>query len=152
VTTAAPVVFRVEQETSMRLPLTGRCQCDKIRYEMTEAPQLVCTCHCIDCQRITSSAFSLGITLPETGFRLTAGEPRPLQRTADSGRLNIRFVCPDCACWIYSQPQDGVIRVRAGTLDDTSWLRPTRHIWTRSKQPWITFCEGDEIFEGEPPA
>jgi hypothetical protein len=45
-----------------------------------------------------------------------------------------------------------VIRVRAGTLDDTSWLRPTRHIWTRSKQPWITLAEGDQIFEAQPPA
>jgi hypothetical protein len=25
-------------------------------------------------------------------------------------------------------PRDGLIRVRGGTLDDTSWLRPTRHI------------------------
>jgi hypothetical protein len=88
----------------LKLPLTGRCQCGKIRYEVTEAPQLVYTCHCIDCQRITSSAFSLGIAFPETGFRLTADEPRPLQRIADSGRLNIRFVCPTCTCWIYSQP------------------------------------------------
>ena len=50
----------------------------------------------------------------------------------DSGRLNTRFVCPDCACWVYSLPRGGVVRVRAGTLDDTSWLQPTRHIWTRS--------------------
>jgi hypothetical protein len=94
---------------------------------------------------------SLGIALPKTAFRLAAGEPRPLQRMADSGRLNTRFVCPDCACWLYSLPRDGFIRVRTGTLNDTSWLRPTRHIWTRSKQPWITFAEGDETFEGEPP-
>jgi hypothetical protein len=62
----------------------------------------------------------------------------------------MRFVCPDCASWVYSLPHGGVIRVRAGTLDDTSWLRPTRHIWTRSKQPWVTFPERGEIFEGEP--
>jgi hypothetical protein len=49
----------------------------------------------------------LGIALPEAAFRLTAGEPRPLQRMADSGRLNTRFVCPDCACWIYSLPRWG---------------------------------------------
>jgi len=41
--------------------------------------------------------------------------------------------------------------VRAGTLDDMSWLRPTRDIWIRSKQPWITLPEGDEIFEAQPP-
>ena len=118
---------------------------------ITQAPELVYTCHCTDCQRFTSSAFSLGIALPETAFRLTAGEPRPLQRMADSGRVNTRFVCPDCACWLYSLPRDGVIRVRAGTLDDRSWLRPTRHIWTRSKQPWIALAEGDETFEGPQP-
>jgi hypothetical protein len=26
----------------MKLPQTGGCQCGKIRYEITEAPQLVC--------------------------------------------------------------------------------------------------------------
>jgi hypothetical protein len=40
--------------------------------------------------------------------------------------------------------------VRAGTLDDTSWLKPTAHIWTRSKQPWITLPEGDRCFETQP--
>ena len=49
----------------MNLPQTGGCQCGKVRYEITEIPQLVYTCHCRDCQRITSSAFSLGITLPK---------------------------------------------------------------------------------------
>jgi hypothetical protein len=48
----------------MELPQTGGCQCGKIRYEITEVPELVTTCHCTDCQRITSSAFSLGIALP----------------------------------------------------------------------------------------
>jgi hypothetical protein len=43
-----------------------------------------------------------------------------------------------------------MIRVRAGTLDDTSWLRPARHIWARSKQPWVTFANGDGIFDGQP--
>jgi hypothetical protein len=93
----------------------------------------------------------VGIAPPETAFRLTAGAPRRSKRMADSGRLNTRFECSDCVCWIYSLPHDGVVRVCAGTLDDTSWLRPTRHIWTRSRQPWITFAEGDETFEVQPP-
>jgi hypothetical protein len=45
----------------------------------------------------------------------------------------------------------GTIRnVRGGTLDDTSWLRPTVHLWTRRKQPWIAIPEGDQIFETQP--
>jgi hypothetical protein len=94
----------------------------------------------------------MGVVVPETAFRLAGIEPRQLQRTADSGRVNTRLVCPESGTWICGMPRDGINRVRAGTLDDTSWLRPTRHIWTRSKQPWITLPEGDEVFERQPPA
>ena len=52
----------------MKLPQTGGCQCGNIRYEITEAPQSVYTCHCTDCQRLTSSAFSIGVVVAETAF------------------------------------------------------------------------------------
>ena len=135
----------------MKLPQTGGCQCSKIRFEISEEPILIYTCHCTDCQRLTGSAFSIGVVVSSKAFRLMGIEPRQLQRIADSGRINTRLVCPECGSWICGAPRDGVIRVRAGTLDDTSWLRPTRHIWTSRKQPWITFPEGDEVFEKQPP-
>ncbi|MGH7053718.1 MAG: GFA family protein [Stellaceae bacterium] len=131
----------------MRLPQTGGCLCGAIRYEMTEEPQLVYTCHCTDCQRLTGSAFSMGVVVAERAFRLHGVAPRPLQRAADSGRVATRLVCPQCGSWVCGTPRDGLVRVRAGTLDETSWLRPTRHIWTRSRQSWITLPEGDEVFD-----
>ena len=136
----------------MDLPKHGGCQCGAIRYEISEAPRLVYTCHCNACQRLTSSAFSLGLVVAEKAFKMSGIEPRSLLRRADSGRVNTRLVCPECGTWIAGLPRDGVVRVRGGTLDDTSWLRPTRHIWTSRKQPWITFPEGDEVFEVQPPA
>ena len=84
----------------MKLPQTGGCQCGKIRYEITEIPQSVYTCHCTDCQRLTSSAFSIGLVVAETAFRRSGAEPRSLQRTADSGRTNTRLVCPECGSWV----------------------------------------------------
>jgi hypothetical protein len=59
----------------MHLPQTSGCLCRKIRYEITETPQLVYTCHCTACQHQTSSAFSLGVAVPETGFRLLRVNP-----------------------------------------------------------------------------
>jgi len=136
----------------MQLPLTGGCQCGMLRYEIEEAPRLVYTCHCTDCQPMTSSAFSMAIVVTETAFRLIKGEPRLIARTADSGRVTTRWVCPDCGGWISGSPRpDAAVRtVRAGTLDDTSWLRPTVHFWTRSKQPWITLPAGTRTFETQP--
>jgi hypothetical protein len=134
----------------MKLPQTGGCLCGKIRYEISEAPRLVYTCHCTECQRLTSSAFSIALAV--AGFRLTGDEPKPLESIADSGRVKVRWVCPECGCWLFStgKPGDGLHRVRAGTLDDTSWLCPTMHFWTRNKQPWITLPGGDQTFETQP--
>jgi len=60
----------------MNLPQTGGCLCGKIRYEITEAPQLVYTCHCVDCQRLTSSAFSMATVVTDGAFRLLGAEPQ----------------------------------------------------------------------------
>jgi hypothetical protein len=136
----------------MKLPQTGGCHCGAVRYEITEAPQLVYACHCTDCQKITSSAFSMAIVLPTGAFRLIKGEPQAVQRTADSGYVATRMICSNCGSWVYAGPRPGstVRNVRAGTLDDTSWLRPTAHIWARSKQPWVVLPEDDRIFETQP--
>jgi hypothetical protein len=60
-------------------------------------------------------------------------------------------VCPECGSWICAAPRAGsaMRTVRAGTLDDTSWLRPTVHFWTRSAQPWV-LPEGSQRFETQP--
>jgi hypothetical protein len=113
---------------------------------------MVYACHCTDCQRLTSSAFSMAIVVPAEAFRLTAGEPRVIQRTADSGRVTNFWFCPNCSSWIFAGPRpDSTVRnVRAGTLDDTSWLRPTVHFWTLRKQPWVVLPEGVQSFETQP--
>ena len=141
---------------AMKLPLTGGCLCSALPYEISEMPTAIYTCHCTDCQRMTSSAFALAITVPDRAFRLTSGEPRLLQKIADSGRTVTRWLCPECGCWVVGGPQPGaspeemIRRVRAGTLDDTSWLKPTAHFWTRSKQPWVGIPAGDQVFETQP--
>ena len=144
-----------KRDPAMKLPQTGGCQCGALRYEVSEAPQLVYTCHCTECQRLTGSAFSMALVVSAAALHFAGPEPRPLQRTADSGRTVTRWVCPDCGTWIWSGPKPDPImldalRVRAGTLDDTSWLRPTVHFWTRSAQPWVLLPEGDRRFETQP--
>ena len=135
----------------MKLPPTGGCQCGAVRYEITEAPQLAYTCHCTDCQRMTSSAFSIGVVLPANAFKLTQGTPQAVQRTADSGRVPTCWICGKCGSWVFAGPSpDSTRNIRGGTLDDTSWLHPTVHFWTRSKQPWIALPEGSQIFETQP--
>jgi hypothetical protein len=143
-------------KAAMKLPQTGGCLCDALRYEITEAPILAYTCHCTACQKLTSSAFSSALIVAAEACRFTGGETRSFQRTADSGRTVTRWVCVECGTWVCNGAKPGtapagtVFALRAGTLDDTSWLRPTVHFWTRSAQPWVILPEGDTRFETQP--
>src|SRR4051812_15242681 len=92
----------------MRLPLTGGGICGALRYAITQAPLAVYACHCTDCQRITSSAFSIGVVVPETAFQATGGPPRSATGgTSRSGRAKTRLICPDCGTWLWGNPQPG---------------------------------------------
>jgi hypothetical protein len=105
----------------MELAQTGGCQCDGVRYEITQAPDMVYTCHCTDCQRMTSSAFSLGCVLPDGAFRLAQGEPKGVQRMTGSGRVSTRWVCRTAACG--SAPRRGPAR-RCATCEAVPWTTP----------------------------
>jgi hypothetical protein len=142
----------------MEVPQTGGCQCGAVRYQIAQAPSLVYTCHCTNCQHLTGSAFSMAVCLPAEAFCLTGIELRPFlfRRSSESEGMAARWLCPDCGSWICSGPKPGsappgTLRfVRVGTLDDTSWVRPTVHFWTRSAQLWILLPEGGRRFETQP--
>lgn len=119
----------------------GGCQCGAVRYRITGAPLTLYACHCTDCQKQASSAFGLSLWVRQSDFQFSSGEPKLWQVTADSGRQKICAFCPDCGSRIYHafSGDPDVLSVKAGSLDDTSWLRPVGHIWTRSAQPWVSF-------------
>ncbi len=133
------------------LPLTGGCYCGAIRYEVRALPYAVTLCHCRDCQRLTGSAFSMAMPVPRHAFSVTEGTPKKWERTADSGNVSTQHFCDGCGTRLYTEPRSmpHVVTIRAGTLDDTSWLKPVAQVWTRSAQPWAS---GDDLlsYEGDP--
>ena len=45
-----------------------------------------------------------------------------------------------------------LVNVKAGTLDDTSWLRPIGHLWLSSAQPWFQAPEDTLCYPAQPRA
>jgi hypothetical protein len=123
----------------MKLPLTGGCQCRNIRYEVRSEPMAMWACHCTECQRQTGGAFALSMMMSRADVVVTAGAPKEWLRTADSGRTMVCVYCPDCGNRLWHNPtaNAAIAILKPGTLDDTSWLVPIGHIWTRSAQPWF---------------
>ena len=138
--------------TKVSLPLKGGCQCGKLRYEISAPPLMLYACHCTNCQKQTGSAFVLSATIVENTFSFTEGAPVKFEWTADSGTQRYGHFCGDCGGRICNgaTPSIGVLSLRAGTIDDKSWVRPAGHIWVRSAQKWFKFEDNDLLFEGQP--
>lgn len=128
---------------------TGGCACGTLRYRMRSAPMFVHCCHCKDCQRQTGSAFVLNALIEADRVELLSGDPRPFAMPTDSGKPHIVCRCAQCGTAVWSE-YGGVAAlrfVRVGTLDEPTALSPDVHIYTRSKQPWITLPDGVPAFE-----
>ena len=132
------------------LPLTGGCQCGRIRYAMTAKPLVFYLCHCTECQRHTSSAFGESLRFDRTALSIS-GELSVFRRTSDRGLVREGWFCPDCGVRIWHGTQGSAqINIKVGTLDDTSWLIPAGHIWVRSKQPFFAPSGEDLIYAMQP--
>lgn len=120
------------------LPITGGCQCGALRYEITQPPLTVYNCHCTNCQNVGGAAFSTPAMVLQASFQFTKGEPRSIEWTSDSGTRRFGWFCADCGSRIANGQAGapGILSVRSGTFDDTSWVEPVGDIWTRSAQPW----------------
>ncbi len=137
---------------TVALPIQGGCQCGAVRYELTAPPLTIYACHCTTCQKQTGSAFVLSAAIPENALSFIKGAPAKTEWTSDAGNSRFGYFCKDCGNRIANgqAPPAGLLSLRAGTVDDTSWVRPAGHIWVKSAQGWIDFAEDDLLCDGQP--
>lgn len=136
----------------MKTPITGKCQCGNIQYEINQPFLKQIVCHCRECQKLSATSFSITAIIPQDAFKLVSGELTSYTRVADSGLTNNCYFCPSCGNRIYHQNPDmpEKIRLKPGTLDDTSIIKPTMHVWLQSKQDWVDIPEGVETYDTQP--
>ena len=129
--------------------LIGGCACGQVRYSLETSPLFVHCCHCRDCQRQTGSAFVLNALIEANRVRQTSRRIHLVGVPTDSGLPHLIARCVDCATalWSYYGGRDTLSFVRIGTLDEPDALSPDVHIYTRSKQPWVTLPPGVPAFD-----
>ncbi|RAI03275.1 aldehyde-activating protein [Acuticoccus sediminis] len=133
------------------LPWLGGCACDAVRYIVTGDPVAIYACHCRDCQKQTGSAYALVLRLATDDFSVDWETLAAYERTAASGARMMCHFCPDCGTRIvHTRPDRGVVNLRAGTLDDPSFIVPTAHIWTSRALPGVEFPASVYTHPGQP--
>ena len=136
----------------MELPASGSCQCGDVKYEVTDKPLLTVACHCKDCQKLSTSAFSISMILNRSGFKILSGELKSWKRTTAAGGIAICWFCPNCGNRIFHENPEmpNLIRLKPGTLEDTSVLEPQAHVWTCREQRWLSRFTELPKFERQP--
>jgi hypothetical protein len=131
----------------------GSCLCAGVRYEVSMEPIALFCCHCTECQTTSGSSFVLALRVPYGGVTVTKGEVELFVRPEADGQKRNVARCPACLTALWSEalssPQHHT--VYAGTLNDSSSLRPVAHIWTQDRQPWIALPEGTLQYPQNPP-
>jgi hypothetical protein len=136
----------------MVAPFSGGCACKAVRYEVSAEPFAVMDCHCRDCQYSSGGACTTAVVVPKAAFRLTKGTPKRYATKGDSGNEIVRNFCGECGSPLYSEPPGGQIWVvKAGSLDDPSWLKMGGALYTSSAQPWAHIDKNLAAFEKMPP-
>lgn len=124
---------------------TGACLCGAIRYEARGEPGAVNHCHCVQCQRASGAAMLTWATWPLAAVRMQ-GTPA---RFESSPGVHRSF-CPRCGSTLFWQRltrEPAELDVAAGTVAEADLLRPTDHIFTKSRRRWLPLCDGLPAYE-----
>ncbi|MBT7561804.1 MAG: GFA family protein [Proteobacteria bacterium] len=113
--------------------------CGDIQYDVEGDSSVTGICHCPDCKRQTGSAFSTIVGVGADQI-VVEGTPRIYKTKGISGEGVLRHFCGNCGSPLYSvvNSMPGVAFIKAGTLDDTSWLVPTIEFFCDNADIWTT--------------
>ncbi len=132
------------------LPIDGECRCGKVGIRIAAPPLITMACHCVGCQRMSSSAFSLSAAIPRDAFAVTRGEPII---GGLHGADAQHFFCAYCMTWMFTMPGNDslpFVNVRPTMLNPADWFSPFIETYTSEKLPWAT-TPAVHSFENFPP-
>ena len=139
--------------TGVPKPITGRCLCGGVTYTADADPVVQAVCHCTDCQRQTGSPFSVFVGVPRAAFNVEGSTLASFATTGeDHGGDTERSFCSACGSPLFSvaAAASEVAYLKAGSLDDASWVQPVVEVWTSSAQPWTPTFETTAKLERGP--
>ena len=117
---------------------SGGCLCGAIKYEFDKSNLISAHhCHCIDCQKSTGSGKSTILMLPAQAI-LMDGELKFYTSPTSSGRNMSRGFCQECGSPVLSfiKEMQEVNFLKAGSLDDSSWLKIDSNFYSSSAHSW----------------
>ena len=117
---------------------SGRCLCGGIRFSVKGELQPIQLCYCADCRKAQGSPVASNMPVDMANFELHSGTE--LLRVYESSPGKERVFCSHCGSPVFSRKtsRPGVIRIRAGLMDEPLPVRPVFHQFVADKANWWT--------------
>lgn len=122
---------------------TGGCFCGDVRYEVSQDPEWVGSCHCTMCRKLIGAAFSTYVVFPRETFEWTKGAPKIFCSSQEVQR----GFC-DCCGSTLTWESDETFGVLVGSLDRPEDIRPQCHTNTTTWLPWLKMDDDLPRLEG----
>jgi len=118
------------------LKYRGECLCGAVRYELeAPAPSAMFLCHCSRCRKETGTIHGASVFFASGQLRWERGDAN-LRAYALPGTRKARLFCQTCGSPMPRVAKEGGIVLPAGSLDDSSLVQPTAHIFCESAAAW----------------
>lgn len=131
----------------------GGCLCGAVRYAASAQPLLQGNCHCRDCQKVSGGPYAPTLFFEEDTVEI-AGDVQYFESIGGSGQPIRRGFCPNCGSQLFGRPsiRQGMLGIRAGTLDDPSAYQPQAEIFVAHAAPWDSMLDCTAKFDTYPAA
>jgi hypothetical protein len=121
---------------------TGSCLCGTVAFEIHGSLGQIQLCHCSQCRKAQGGAFAANIPVQYEKIMWKGGFA-PKLGVYESSPGKTRHWCMHCASPIYSKKSDapGIVRIRAGLLDEPVSTTVKCHFFVDSKCSWFELTD-----------
>ncbi|MFZ5522126.1 MAG: GFA family protein [Pseudomonadota bacterium] len=135
----------------MSIAHQGSCLCGGVRFSIRGQLAPIEICHCPQCRQAQGGPIATSIPVKATTLELLEGEELLQQYESSPGK--VRVFCKVCGSPVFSKRDSvpGVLRIRAGLLQEPVGTQLAFHAFTASKASWWPIVPGlPEFTEGAP--
>ncbi|KAI8963246.1 Mss4-like protein [Daldinia sp. FL1419] len=126
----------------------GGCLCGNVRISTEGEPIARMLCHCLDCHKISGSAFSTNVVVPTAGFKVISGTPKTYSKVGDSGQEITSNFCGDCGStlWRIGKISNFNPILKVGVMDDPKFIdeigKPALELFAHRRVEWVNEIPG----------
>jgi hypothetical protein len=131
---------------------TGGCLCGNIKYKFNREDVVSAGhCHCKDCQKITGSGKATIVFVPTKSLKID-NNYKVYSVIGHDGTNVHRGFCPNCGSPVisYVTEQPDLRFIKAGSLDDSSWIKIESSFWSISANKWDPVNDNLPCFKQNP--